>query len=73
MQDADLSELKNNGTTQEVINMFKEANGDPSKVDRTKLGSVIATQTGKNQAEAEKTADSLISNWSYAKLFRLNL
>lgn len=66
MQDADLSELKNNGTTQEVINMFKEANGDPSKVDRSKLGSVIATQTGKSQAESEKTADSLITKYQAA-------
>lgn len=66
MQDVDLSDLRNNGTTEEVINMFKEAKGDPSKVDRTKLASIIATQTGKSQAESEKTADSLISKYQSA-------
>ena len=66
LPDFDMSELKNSGTTQEVINMFKEANGDPAKVDRSKLGSIISTQTGKSQAESEKTADSLISKYQAA-------
>jgi hypothetical protein len=66
LQDIDLSNLRNNGTTQEVISMFKDAGGDPSKVDRIKLGSVIASQTGKSQAESEKTADSLITKYQAA-------
>lgn len=66
LPDIDLSELKNSGTTQEVVSMFKEAGGDPTKVDRSKLGSVIASQTGKSQAESEKTADSLISKYQAA-------
>jgi hypothetical protein len=66
LPDIDLSELKNSGTTQEVINMFKEANGDPAKVDRSKLAGVISTQTGKSQAESEKTADTLISKYQAA-------
>lgn len=66
MPDVDLSDLKNNGTTQEVISMFKEAKGDPSKVDRGRLGSLIASQTGKSQAESEKTADSLITKYQAA-------
>lgn len=66
LQEVDMSELKNSGTTQEVMSMFKEANGDPAKVDRSKLGGLIATQTGKSQAESEKSADSLISKYQAA-------
>lgn len=66
LPDVDLSELKNSGATQDVISMFKEAGGDPAKVDRSRLGNLIATQTGKSQAESEKTADTLISKYQAA-------
>jgi ElaB/YqjD/DUF883 family membrane-anchored ribosome-binding protein len=63
LPDVDLSELKNNGTTQEVITMFKNANGDPAKVDRNQLASIIMSQSGKSRPEAERTADSLVSKY----------
>lgn len=66
LPNVDLSELSNNGTSSEVIGLLKEANGDPAKVDRSRLGGIIAQQTGKSQADGEKAADSLITKYQVA-------
>jgi hypothetical protein len=61
--DIDLTELRNNGTTQEVIQMLRNANGDPSRIDRNQLTNVIMTQTNKSRPEAERNADDLINRY----------
>ncbi len=56
----DFSEMKKNGTTDQVIDLLKESNGDPAKVNRNNLANIIMKETDKTKPEATKTADSLI-------------
>ena len=61
--DIDLSEMKNNGTTEQAISIFRNANGDPAKINRNELSTIIMTQSGKTKEQANATADSLISQY----------
>lgn len=62
----DFSEMKSNGTPDQVINLFKNANGDPAKVDRNELANIIMAESDKTKLEAIVTADSLITEYKVA-------
>ena len=62
----DFSEMKKNGTTDQVIDLLKDANGDPAKVNRDDLANIIMTQSDKTKPEATVTADSLITEYKSA-------
>lgn len=66
MGDIDFSEMKNNGTTEQAIDMLRKADGDPAKVNREDLANIIMTQTGKTRAEATLTADTLLLKYKDA-------
>jgi hypothetical protein len=58
--DMDFSEMKNNGTAEQAIDLLRKADGDPAKVNRNDLANVIMTQTGKTREEAALSADTLL-------------
>ena len=62
----DFSEMQKNGTTEQVINLLKDSNGDPAKVNRNDLASIIAKETNKSKPQALKTADSLLAVYKNA-------
>jgi phosphotransferase system glucose/maltose/N-acetylglucosamine-specific IIC component len=62
-QSMDLSELQKDGTAKEVIDLFKKADGDPSRINRGELVDVIVKTTDKSREEATKTADTLMSKY----------
>ena len=64
--DMDFSEMKKNGTTDQAIDLLKDANGDPAKINRNDLANLIMTQTDKTKPEATVTADSLITEYKNA-------
>lgn len=66
LADTYFSEMKDNGNSMEVIDLFKNADGDASKINRNQLANVIVSQTGKSHPEAERTADSLILKYQTA-------
>ena len=59
----DLSEMENDATMKQAIDMFKKADGDPDKVNRNELADVIMTQSDKTRPAALKTADSLMGKF----------
>ena len=64
----DLAEMKKNGTTDQVIDLLKNANGDPAKVNRNDLANIIMKESSKTKAQATFSADSLITEYKTAVL-----
>ncbi len=62
----DFSEMQKSGTSEQIIDLLKDANGDPAKINRGDLADLIASQTKKLDAQAQVTADSLITVYETA-------
>ena len=66
LENMDFSEMKNSGTAEQAIELLKKADGDPAKVNRNELATIIMTQTGKTREEATMAADTLVTNYKDA-------
>lgn len=66
VEDMDLSDLRKSGSTAEAIEMFRKADGDPSKVSKDDLTNVIMKSTDVSREEASGKADTLLMKYEEA-------
>lgn len=66
VQEIDLSDLRESGTTAEAIEMFRKADGDPAKVSKNDLTNVIMKSTDVSREEAGGKADTLLMKYEEA-------
>ena len=64
--DMDFTDMKNNGTAEQAIELLRKADGDPAKVNRNELATVIMNQTGKTREESLMSADTLLTKYKHA-------
>lgn len=62
----DFNEMQKNGTSQQIISLLKDADGDPAKINRNDLAAIIKKETKKTDAQSQVTADSLINVYQNA-------
>jgi hypothetical protein len=65
-EEMELTELRESGSASEAIEMFKKADGDPAKVSKDDLTSVIMKSTDVSREEASGKADTLIMKYEEA-------